>query len=1137
MSLLTNLKLSRKLTILISVAVLLLIILGVVNIISLNKNITSLKTIYNDRVIPLQQLKEISDLYAVNIVDATHKTRNGNWSWEEGANNINIASKKISEIWKVYKSTFLTDKEKLLIKDAELLFEKANSSIRNSEVIFKEQNLEKLAEYTKNELYQNIDPITNKISELITLQLEVSKFEYENGISIFNSAIIINIILIFFSIILLLFLGILLIRNIINQLGADPLEVIEITNRVSNGDLTIDIDLRKLDKSSLLYKMDLMIKSIKSMTNDVNEVVENSNNGRLLYRSDVSKHNGEFKSIISGLNGTLDAFTNIMNSASNLMIADSEGRIGYINLPVTRLLTKYEANIQKEYPSFALNKLVGANIDMFHKKPAYNRDLLQNLTNNSHSATISIGEEIFRLVINPLNNSEGKRLGYVVQWNNVTNQSKFDNNLRSIIEQITVGNLNSRFNVNLFDENYKDMASSINMMIDGIVNPLKVTADYLDRISVGNIPNKITDMYMGDFNNIKISLNKCIDSLNGIIDEMNYMSHQHDLGDIDVWINVNKFTGAYQTMVKGVNDMVNGHLAVNKKALNCFEEFGNGNLNAIVENFPGKKAFINVTIEKVRANIKELINDSLTLSKAAEDGKLDIRADITKHNGDFKAIINGFNKTLDNIIGPLNVAAENIAMIAKGDMPAIITDKYNGDFNEIKNNLNTLIHSLNHVTNIANNISKGNLDDEINRRSENDMLMISLQTMKISINSLISDVNSLANSAQSGILDKRADSHLHQGEYRNIIEGINRMFDTIVEPINESINVLESLADGDLTVSIKGNYQGDLFKLKKALNDSIESISDVITQVKTTVDEVSSGALQVSDASTALSQGATEQAASLEEITSSMTEIGSQTKTNAENANQANILTTQAKIAAEKGADEMNQLNKAMKEISESSKNISKIIKVIDEIAFQTNLLALNAAVEAARAGRHGKGFAVVAEEVRNLAARSATAAKETSDMIENSIKLVENGSSLANKTSEALDGIKLGNIKAADIVGEIATASDEQAQGIAQINEGLIQIDKVTQTNTASAEESASASEELSGQANMLKNMVSKFMILEDSHYRRTAYDNNRGVKMISSQRENPRRLSSHYQNEHSFANPRPEDIIKLDEDDFGRY
>ncbi|MGB9701232.1 MAG: methyl-accepting chemotaxis protein, partial [Candidatus Kapaibacteriota bacterium] len=387
------------------------------------------------------------------------------------------------------------------------------------------------------------------------------------------------------------------------------------------------------------------------------------------------------------------------------------------------------------------------------------------------------------------------------------------------------------------------------------------------------------------------------------------------------------------------------------------------------------------------------------------------------------------------------------------------------------------------------------------------------------------------------------DASKHQGDFRAIVQGVNELIDNIVEPINNEIEIMQKLANGDLTEQMDGNFKGEFKKLQEATNHSLEALNDLITEVKKTVDEVSRGAMQVSDASSALSQGATEQAASLEEITSSMNEIASQVKTNADNAHQASILTNEAKEYSERGNRQMENLIKAMNEINTASENISKIIRVIDEIAFQTNLLALNAAVEAARAGRHGKGFAVVAEEVRNLAARSATAAKETAELIDNTRKAVDNGIIIVSRTSEALEEIRNGAIKSADIVGEIATSSNEQAQAIAQINEGLSQIDKVTQTNTASAEESASASEELSGQAGLLKEIVQRFKTKDT----KSDLDNDFYVENRTLTPAKSKGLPSHTTKptEHSYKNEedaydynmKPSDVIKLDEDDFGKF
>ena len=288
----------------------------------------------------------------------------------------------------------------------------------------------------------------------------------------------------------------------------------------------------------------------------------------------------------------------------------------------------------------------------------------------------------------------------------------------------------------------------------------------------------------------------------------------------------------------------------------------------------------------------------------------------------------------------------------------------------------------------------------------------------------------------------------------------------------------ENIAAGDLTVQVAALSDRDT--LGHALKMMVEKLSAIIAEINVSAQSVLSGAEQLSASSQAMSQGATEQASSLEEITSSMNEIASQTRQNSENATLANRIAGESRLSAEKGDLQTQDMVVAMHDISVASRNISKIIKIIDEIAFQTNLLALNAAVEAARAGRHGKGFAVVAEEVRNLAARSAKAAKETEEMIEGAVKKIEEGTSMAGRTADALQEIVAAAGKVTDLVAEIAAASNEQAQGVAQITKGLGHVDQVTQQNTSHAEESASAAEELTGQAHVLQQLVATFKVDE---------------------------------------------------------
>lgn len=647
------------------------------------------------------------------------------------------------------------------------------------------------------------------------------------------------------------------------------------------------------------------------------------------------------------------------------------------------------------------------------------------------------------------------------------------------------------------------------------------------------------------------------------------------------------YTGTMKELSKNVNGLRDRLLSIQ----DAFVRISRGDSSRLEEfSKVGKRSendqILPALIAAMKA-VQNLINEVEELSKATIDGNLNIRGDINKFEGGYRTAVEGFNNALDAVVKPLTDSMNVMEKFALNDFTLNMSNEYNGFFSKFAAEINDVQERLLSVQSIAAKVSKGDLSEldsfkKIGKRSENDQLIPAFTNMMETIKNLILEVESLTNASLNGDLSFRGNSNKFEGGYSSIIESFNSTLDAIIEPVQEAAAVLDEMSKGNLQVSVKGNYKGDHAKIKNALNDSINILSSYVSEISNTLThiangnldigitvdyrgdfaeikdslndiiralndvmnninnsavQVASGSRQVSDSAQALSQGSTEQASSIEELTASIEEIAAQTKQNAANADQANELALMAKGDAVNGNEQMKEMLKAMGDINESSANISKIIKVIDEIAFQTNILALNAAVEAARAGQHGKGFAVVAEEVRNLAARSANAAKETTVLIESSINKAAGGTKIANDTAQALNKIVEGVAKAASLVGEIAAASNEQAAAIAQINQGIMQVSEVTQINSATSEESAAASEELSSQAELLKEMVSKFKLKKESSKISNLNELNPEVlKMLEKMAENQKSKSSFGNNAYAEAAV-TKSKIALSDREFGKY
>ncbi|ACH39948.1 methyl-accepting chemotaxis sensory transducer, class 34H [Citrifermentans bemidjiense Bem] len=514
-----------------------------------------------------------------------------------------------------------------------------------------------------------------------------------------------------------------------------------------------------------------------------------------------------------------------------------------------------------------------------------------------------------------------------------------------------------------------------------------------------------------------------------------------------------------------ITRMVQGQLGADPKEV---AEVANlvaaGDMTVTIDLAGKRDDSVMAAMQKMVDSIKALVSDASMLADAAIAGKLASRADASKHKGDFQKVITGVNDTLDAVIGPLNMAAEYVDRISKGDIPPRITDNYNGDFNEIKLNLNNCIDIM---------------------------------------SNLIVEINKVTLAAAEGRLDERADAGHFIGEWKEVVTGVNNIVTNIVNPLMMMADYVDRIAKGDMPPAITAESKGQYNLIKNNLNVLIEAINkitdaakevsngnlmvtlkersgqdeliqalsamvgkvtEVVTEVKMAADNVASGSVQLSANAQSMSEGASQQAAAAEEASSSMEEMSANIRQNADNAMQTE------KIAVKSAAD-AHEGGKAVAETVQAMKDIAGKISIIEEIARQTNMLALNAAIEAARAGEHGKGFAVVASEVRKLAERSQVAAGEISELSVSSVEVAE-------KAGEMLSGILPDIQKTAELVQEINASSKEQDTGAQQINKAIQQLDQVIQQNASASEEMASTAEELSSQSAQLQSTISFFRV-----------------------------------------------------------
>ena len=795
-------------------------------------------------------------------------------------------------------------------------------------------------------------------------------------------------------------------------------------------------------------------------------------------------------------------------STTAFMMADVDLNIIYANQSVLTLLKGLEKDIQEALPNFSADNLMGQNIDIFHKNPSHQRNMLAGLKQTQVSSIV-VGKLNFKLTVNPLFGPTGESVGSVVEWLDQTDLLIKVGMLDALDRSQAVIEFTNEGIIKAANDNFLKTMGYSREEIIGQHHKMFAEESF-----------KHSPEYTAFWHNLN----------NGefVTGEFKRIAK----GGREVWIlasynPIKNAAGTVTGVVKYATEVTEqkllnadyaGQIGAIGKAQAVIEFNMDGTIIQANDNFLGAMGYSAQEVEGqhhsmfVEPEVKNSVDyrqfwenlnrgeyQAAEYKRIAKGGKeVWIQASynpIMDLNGTPFKVVKYATEVTEQKLQSADYSGQIEAI---GKSQAVIEFKMDGTIVKANENfLNTMGYRADEITGRHHSMfAESGVENSLEYRQFWEALN-----------------RGEYQAAEYKRIGKGGKVVWIQASYNPIMDLNGNPFKVVKyatditgrkNAINEVKRVLMNLSDGDLTASVEEEFEGEFKELGDAINSFVLELNDTISQINTAATTINDAASEIAQGNADLSSRTEQQASSLEETASSMEELTGTVRLNSENANQANSLASEASTVAVEGGETIKQVVTTMSSINESARKISDIIGVIDGIAFQTNILALNAAVEAARAGEQGRGFAVVASEVRSLAQRSADAAKDIKGLISDSVSKIENGNVLVNQSGETMEKVVTSIKRVNDIMAEIAAASAEQATGIDEVGKAVTQMDEVTQQNAALVEEAAAAAESLQSQAVKLTERVSSFK-LDDSQVSHQVASPNKALKAPTPKKNKP--------------------------------